>query len=125
MELTEECRRDYLLPTHAASVPSRTTFYFTGTEKQGLDAAPKYVQEVSLAINEINVEHHEHTNTVHGLKDLLLAKNWDVHMLAIKKLVAKESIETKYSQKTCAFSQKTTTSKKTIYCSSMPMGYCA
>ena len=36
------------------------------------------------------MELHEHTNTVHGIKDLLLAQNRDVHILAIKKLVAKE-----------------------------------
>ena len=37
-------------------------------------------------------ELHEHTNTVHGIKDPLLAQNWVVHVLAIKRLVAKESI---------------------------------
>ena len=53
------------------------------------------MQEVSLAINEVNLELHEHTNTVHGLKDLLLAQNWDLQILAIKKLVAKDSIDNK------------------------------
>ena len=41
IELTEECRQDYLLPTHVANVPSRTTYSLTGAEKQALDAAPK------------------------------------------------------------------------------------
>ena len=31
--------------------------------------------------------------TVHGIKDLLLAQNLDVHVLAIRKLVAQESID--------------------------------
>ena len=30
LELTEEYQRDYLLPTHAANVPSRTTYPLTG-----------------------------------------------------------------------------------------------
>ena len=51
------------------------------------------MRKVSLAINEVNLELHEHTNTVHGLKDLLLAQTRDVHILAIKTLVAKESID--------------------------------
>ena len=46
-----------------------------------------------LAINEMNLEYHEHTNTVHCQRDLILAQNWGVHALAIEKLVAKESIE--------------------------------
>ena len=89
IELTEECRQDYLLPTHVANIPSRTTYLLTKTEKQALDTAPKYVREVTLAINEVNLELHQHTTTVHGLKDLLLAQNRVVHILAIKKLVAK------------------------------------
>ena len=92
-ELIEECRQDYLLPTHVANVLSRTTYLLTGTEKQALDTAPKYVREVSLAINEVNLEFHEHTNTVRGLKDFLLAQNRDVYILAIKNLVAKESLD--------------------------------
>ena len=39
------------------------------------------------------MELHEHVNTVHGLKDLLLAQNRDMPVLVIKKLVAKESID--------------------------------
>ena len=73
IELTEECKHDYILPTHVANIPSRTTYPLTKTGKQALDAAPKYVREVSLAINEVNLELHEHTSTLHGLKDLLLA----------------------------------------------------
>ena len=64
------------------------------------------MQEVSLAINEVNLELHEHTNTVHGLKDLLLAQNWDVHILAIKKVVAKESTDNEIFPGNCTFSQK-------------------
>ena len=68
IELTEECRQDYLLPTHNANIPSRTTNPLTKTSTQALGAAPMYVREVCLAIDEVNLELHVHTNTVHGLK---------------------------------------------------------
>ena len=41
IELTEECKQDYLLPTHIANVPSRTTYSLTGVKKQALYTAPK------------------------------------------------------------------------------------
>ena len=40
-----------------------------------------------MAIRSVNTELHEHVHTVHGIKDLVLAQNWDVHVLAIKRLV--------------------------------------
>ena len=93
LELTEEYQRDYLLPTHAANVPSRTTYPLTGEEKQATDTAPEYVKQVVFVVNSVSMELHEHANTIHGLKDLLLAQNRDVHILAIKKLVMQESID--------------------------------
>ena len=93
LELTEEYQRDYLLPTHAANVPSRTTYPLTGEEKQATDTAPEYVKQMALVVESVSMELHEHANTVHGLKDLLLAQNRNVHILAIKKLVMKESID--------------------------------
>ena len=65
IELTEECRQDYLLPTHVANVP---TYSLSATEKQALNTIPKYVREMTLAINDVHLELREHTNTVHGLK---------------------------------------------------------
>ena len=90
--MTEECRQDYLLPTHIANVPSRTTYASTGAEKQALNATPKYVREVTPVISDVNMVVHEHANTIHGPKDQLLAQNRDVHISAIRELVAKESI---------------------------------
>ena len=46
-----------------------------------------------MALRHINTELHEHTNTVHGIKDPVLAQNRDVHVLAIKKLVMNEPID--------------------------------
>ena len=36
---------------------------------------------------------HEHSHTVHGNKDLVLAQNRDAHVLALKKLVNNENID--------------------------------
>ena len=83
----EEYQRDYLLPTHVANVRSRTTYPLTGEEKQATDTAPEYVKQMAFVVNNVSMELHEHANTVHGLKDFLLAQNRDVHVLAIKKLV--------------------------------------
>ena len=47
----------------------------------------------ALSIKDKDTELHEHASTVHGIKDLLLARNRDVHVLAVEKLVAQESID--------------------------------
>ena len=95
LELNEQHRQDCLLPTHAASVPSRKdTYPLTGKEKQAASTAPEYVKRIAFVINSVSMELHEHANTVlHDLKDLLLAQNRDVHVLAIKILVMQESIK--------------------------------
>ena len=74
-------------------MPSRNTYPLTGKEKQATDAAPEYVKQMALVVDSVSMELHEHANTVHGLKDLLLAQNRDVHILAIRKLVMQESID--------------------------------
>ena len=93
IDVTEEASRDYLLPTHVANVPSRKTYALNETVEQAMASAATVVRQLALAIKEIDTELHEHANTVHGIKDLLLAQNRDVHVLAIKKLVAQESID--------------------------------
>ena len=93
LELPEEYRRDYLLPTHVANVPSRTTYPQAGKEKQATYTAPEYVKQMAFVVNSVSMELHEHANTIHGLKDLLLAQNRDAHVLAFKKLVMQESID--------------------------------
>ena len=93
IDVTEEARQDYLLPTHVANVPSRKTYTLNETVQQAMASAPTVVRQAALAIKEIDTELHEHANTVHGIKALLLAQNRDVHVLAIKKLVAQGSID--------------------------------
>ena len=93
IDVTEEARQDYLLPTHVANIPSRMTYALDETVEQAMASAPTVVRQAALAIKDIDTELHEHANTVHGIKDLLLAQNRDVHVLAMKKLVAQESID--------------------------------
>ena len=48
---------------------------------------------MTLAVNRVALELHEHVNSVHGVANELLAQNRDVHVLAIEKLVTEDSIE--------------------------------
>ena len=58
-----------------------------------LQNSPGGVRESIMALKDIDTELHEHTHTVHGIKDLVLAQNRDVHVLALKKLVRCESLD--------------------------------
>ena len=51
------------------------------------------VKQATLAIKDIDMELHENVNAVHGIKHLFLVQNRDVHVLAIKQLVAQESVD--------------------------------
>ena len=93
IDVTTEASEDYLLPTHAVNVPSRTIYSVTGTSNAMLQNSPGGVRESIMALKDIDTEHHEHTHTVHGIKDLVLAQNRDVHVLALKKLVQCESLD--------------------------------
>ena len=91
--VTEETSEDYLMPTHAANVPSRTIYSVIETNTVTLRNAPSGIPHSVMALRDINTELHEHTITVHGIKDLVLAQNLDLHVLAIKKLVMNEPID--------------------------------
>ena len=84
--------KDYLLPTHAVNVPSRTVYSVAGASAARLQGTPSGVRDSIMALRDIDTELHEHAHTVHGIKDLVLAQNRDVHVLALKKLVLSESI---------------------------------
>ena len=75
---------------HVVNVPSRVAYAFDETGEQAIATAQTVVRQAALAIKD--TELHEHAITVHGINDLLLAQNRDVHVLAIKMLVAQESI---------------------------------
>ena len=125
LELNEEHRQDYLLPTHAASVPLRTTYPLTGEETQAASTAPECVKQMAFVINSVCMELHEHANTVHGLKDLLLAQNRDVRVLAIKKLLTQESIyHDIFSEKERVFARNYYKQKKSLMFVNNN-GYCA
>ena len=93
IDVTTEASEDYLLPTHAVNVPSRTIYSVAGTNNATLQNSPRGVRESIMALKDIDTELHEYTHTVHGIKDLVLAQNRDVHVLALKKLVQCESID--------------------------------
>ena len=58
-----------------------------------LQGTPSGVRDSIMALKDINTELHEHAHTVHEIKDLVLAQNRDMHVLALKKLVLNESID--------------------------------
>ena len=93
IDVTEEDRCYYLLPTHVSNVASRTTYDLTNTEGAMLQSAPTHDQQAVKAIRSVSTELHEHAHTVHGIKDLVLAQNSDFHFLALKKLVNGENID--------------------------------
>ena len=93
IDVTTEASEDYLLPTHAVNVPSRTIYSVAGTKNATLQNSPCGVRESIMALKDIDTELHEHTHTVDGIKDLVLAQNRDVHVLALKKLVQCESLD--------------------------------
>ena len=80
--VTVEARQAYLLPTHVAYNLSRKTNALDGTMEQAIATASTVVTQAALAITDIDTELQEHTHTVHGIKDLLLAQISDMHVLA-------------------------------------------
>ena len=93
IDVTEEASHDYLLPKHAVNVPSRTVYALNEANVKTMQHAPSGVRDSVMALHDLDTELHEHANTVHGIKDLVLAQNRDVHVLAIKKLVLNETID--------------------------------
>ena len=93
IDITAEASEDYLLPTHAVNVPSRTMYSVAGASAATLQSTPSGVCDSIMALRDIDTELHEHAHTVHGIKDLVLAQNRDFHVLALKKLVQCESID--------------------------------
>ena len=92
-DVIEEPRCHYLLPTHVTKVASQTTYEVANTEGAALQSAPTHVKQAVMTIRSVSTELHEHAHTVHGIKDLVLAQNRDVHILALKKLVNGENID--------------------------------
>ena len=93
IDVSAEASEDYLLPTHAVNVPSRTVYSVAAESAAKLQSTPSGVRDSIMALRDINTELHEHAHTAHGINDLFLAQNRDVHVLALKKLVMSESID--------------------------------
>ena len=84
IDVTAEAREEYLLPTHAVNVPSRTVYSVAGASAARLQGTPLGVRDSIMALKDIDTELQEHAHTVHGIKYLVLAQNRDVHVLALK-----------------------------------------
>ena len=93
IDVTAEACEDYLLPTHAVNVPSRTVYSVAGESAATLQSTPSGVRDSIMALRDIDTELHEHAHTVHGIKDLVLGQNRDVNVLILKKLVLSGSID--------------------------------
>ena len=115
IDVTEEARHDYLLPTHATNIASRTTYDVANTKGAALQNAPTHIKQAVMAIRSVNTELHEHTHTVHGIKDLVLAQNRDVHVLALKRLVHGEGISQDiFPEDVCTFARNYFKQKKEL-----------
>ena len=106
-----------MLPTHAVNVPSRTVYSVAGESAVTLQNTPPGVRDSIMALKDNDTELHEHAHTVHGSKDLVLAQNRDVHVLALKKLGLSESIDHDIVLRTCVSSHVTTFARERISCS--------
>ena len=60
---------------------------------QTLGALPAECQKQADVLRTIETELHEHHVTKYGLRDLHMAQNRDVHLLALKKLMKNEPLE--------------------------------
>ena len=93
IDVSDETSHQYLLPTHATNLASRTTYTLAETNGPVVQNAPSGVIQAFLAVRDLDTELHEHTNFVHGIKNLALAQNRHVHILALKKQVQHENID--------------------------------
>ena len=93
IDFAEAVGSDYLVTSHVTNVPSQTTHALNELSDKAVQSAPSGVSVVVLALRDLDSELHEHANTMHGVKDLLLDQNRDVHELAINNLVLNQPID--------------------------------
>ena len=65
----------------------------TNRRDPALRRLPTQCQEQADVLRLVRTELHEHQSTMRGLKDLHLAQNRDLHLLALKKLLKNETLE--------------------------------
>ena len=80
------------MPTHATNMTSRTTYSLSETSCPVVQNASSGEKQTILAIHHLDTELHEHANTVHDVKDLMIVQNRDVHVVALKKIVLHQDI---------------------------------
>ena len=87
IDVTEEASHDYLLPTHVINVAPRSTYAPAEASGLVLQNGPNNIKQAVLAIRDLSTDLHEHSCTFHGIRDLVLAQNPDVHVFSLKKLL--------------------------------------
>ena len=82
-------------PNCILSVTSKVPAARLNTTKRdpALRRLPMQCQEQADVLRLVGTELHEHQSTMRGLKDLHLAQNRDVHLLALKKLMKNEPLD--------------------------------
>ena len=55
----------------------------------------------ATVMRECNAPLHQHLTTIHGLRDLHMAKNRDTHVLALRKLIANEELSAELFPQVC------------------------
>ena len=82
-------------PNCILSVTSKVPAARLDTTKRdpALRRLPMQCQEQADVLRLVGTELHEHQSTMRGLKDLHLAQNRDVHLLALKKLMKNEPLD--------------------------------
>ena len=82
-------------PNHIFSITTRMppARLDTAAPDPALGEMPALCQDQAIVLRTIGTELHEHHLTQCGLKDLHLAQNKDVHLLALKRLMKDEPME--------------------------------
>ena len=87
---TENERPNCILIVTTKVPPARLA---TTRRDPALRRLPTQCQEQADVLRLVETELHEHQLTMRGLKDLHLAQNRDVHLLALNKLMKNEPLE--------------------------------
>ena len=88
--IDEDHRPSHILSITTGVPPERLD---TGEPDPVLEGMPLECQRQAHALRTVGTELHEHFLTRRGLKDLHLAQNRDVHLLALRKLIKGEPLE--------------------------------
>ena len=78
---------------HRRMSPTSPTYALAEASGAVLQNTTNNIKQAVLAIRDLRTDLHERAHTVHGLKDVVLAQNRDVHVLALQKFVSNKNID--------------------------------